>query len=230
MYSYLPKPLLYIRYMVFLELTSRERVIQSQRDVLHDLYVISRISAYIDAFTFESRLQLVLAFPLPPQLILNSSISFQIMEQSLRKQTTTARSTSNASGSDAPSISAAAQAAGGGSGKSSSSSSSSSTVSSATCSANTSVVVAKQRPPPLKTATTTVTTTLVSSNEGGQPLPPSAVQAAGGANYRGTATLTTPSTPRIELSRASSSSHHEEDSRESSPENVFEQVRREAAA
>ncbi|XP_055854415.1 uncharacterized protein LOC129918089 isoform X2 [Episyrphus balteatus] len=36
------------------------------------------------------------------------------------------------------------------------------------------------------------------------------------------ATLTTPSTPRIELSRASSSSHHE-DSRDSSPDNVFEQ-------
>lgn len=33
----------------------------------------------------------------------------------------------------------------------------------------------------------------------------------------------TPSTPRIDISRASSSSHHE-DSRDSSPENVFEQV------
>lgn len=32
-----------------------------------------------------------------------------------------------------------------------------------------------------------------------------------------------PSTPRIDISRASSSSHHE-DSRDSSPENVFEQV------
>uniref|UniRef100_A0A1B0AC37 Uncharacterized protein n=1 Tax=Glossina pallidipes TaxID=7398 RepID=A0A1B0AC37_GLOPL len=42
--------------------------------------------------------------------------------------------------------------------------------------------------------------------------------------YKGASTLCTPSTPRIELSRASSSSHHEEDSRESSPENVFEQV------
>lgn len=37
-------------------------------------------------------------------------------------------------------------------------------------------------------------------------------------------TLCTPSTPRIELSRASSSSHQEEDSRSSSPENLFEQV------
>ena len=35
--------------------------------------------------------------------------------------------------------------------------------------------------------------------------------------------LNTPSTPRIDISRASSSSHHE-DSRDSSPENVFEQV------
>lgn len=32
-----------------------------------------------------------------------------------------------------------------------------------------------------------------------------------------------PATPRIDISRASSSSHHE-DSRDSSPENVFEQV------
>lgn len=82
-----------------------------------------------------------------------------------------------------------------------------------------------------------MTTTLVSSSEGGHPLPPVAGGAGGagggvhggggsgpGATYRGAATLTTPSTPRIELSRASSSSHHEEDSRESSPENVFEQV------
>lgn len=35
-------------------------------------------------------------------------------------------------------------------------------------------------------------------------------------------TVHTPSTPRIDISRASSSSHH--DSRDSSPENVFEQV------
>jgi len=74
----------------------------------------------------------------------------------------------------------------------------------------------------------------VSSSEGGQPIPPTAHPGGGpggsgagagavGGTYRG-ATLTTPSTPRIELSRASSSSHHEEDSRESSPENVFEQV------
>jgi len=75
----------------------------------------------------------------------------------------------------------------------------------------------------------------VSSSEGGQPIPPSAHATGGagggsggganaGGSYRGATTLTTPSTPRIELSRASSSSHHEEDSRESSPENVFEQV------
>ncbi|EDW62886.2 LOW QUALITY PROTEIN: uncharacterized protein Dvir_GJ17064 [Drosophila virilis] len=154
-----------------------------------------------------------------------------MMEQTLRKQqTTTTRNpnpnpnpSTNANATEAPSISGALASS------SSSSSSSTSTVSSATCSANASIV-AKQRPPPLKTATTTVTTTLVSSNEGGQPLPigaagGAAVGAAGGAaSYRGTATLTTPSTPRIELSRASSSSHHEEDSRESSPENVFEQV------
>ncbi|KNC32886.1 hypothetical protein FF38_08104 [Lucilia cuprina] len=44
------------------------------------------------------------------------------------------------------------------------------------------------------------------------------------ASFKGASTLCTPSTPRIELSRASSSSHHEEDSRDSSPENVFEQV------
>ncbi|XP_037931812.1 microtubule-associated protein futsch [Teleopsis dalmanni] len=68
-----------------------------------------------------------------------------------------------------------------------------------------------KRPPPLKATTMIGTTTLVSSGEQ-QTI------------YRGATTLTTPSTPRIELSRASSSSHHEEDSRESSPENVFEQV------
>lgn len=45
-----------------------------------------------------------------------------------------------------------------------------------------------------------------------------------GSSFKGASTLCTPSTPRIELSRASSSSHHEEDSRDSSPENVFEQV------
>ncbi|XP_068141382.1 platelet binding protein GspB isoform X2 [Drosophila tropicalis] len=157
--------------------------------------------------------------------------SGMMMEQTLRKQTTmsgtgtgTGTVTGNGSGGvvgsvvgdEAPSIS-------GGTGPSGSSSSSSASASSTTCSATT---VAKQRPPPLKTATTTVTTTLVSSNEGGQPLPPTAqgYGSGGGANsYRGTATLTTPSTPRIELSRASSSSHHEEDSRESSPENVFDQ-------
>jgi hypothetical protein len=37
-----------------------------------------------------------------------------------------------------------------------------------------------------------------------------------------TVCLTTPQTPRIDISRASSSSHH--DSRDSSPENVFDQV------
>ncbi|XP_017064152.1 mucin-5AC isoform X2 [Drosophila eugracilis] len=163
-----------------------------------------------------------------------------MMEQSVRNQTTMPTTTTNrsrtASGIEAPSIAAAS--AGGSTATSAStvpaasastSSSSSSSVSSATCSAT--IVQAKQRPPPLKTATTTVTTTLVSSSEGGHPIPPSAHSGGGasgggvgaGGNYRGTATLTTPSTPRIELSRASSSSHHEEDSRESSPENVFEQ-------
>ncbi|KAH8245051.1 hypothetical protein KR032_004376 [Drosophila birchii] len=166
-----------------------------------------------------------------------------MMEQSVRKQTATTTTNRNrtAGGIEAPSIananatSAAAAAAAScpasASTSASTSSSSSSSVSSATCSAT--IVQAKQRPPPLKTATTTVTTTLVSSSEGGQPLPPTAGGGGGGghaghggpgASYRGAATLTTPSTPRIELSRASSSSHHEEDSRESSPENVFEQV------
>ncbi|XP_041447874.1 LOW QUALITY PROTEIN: flocculation protein FLO11 [Drosophila obscura] len=136
-----------------------------------------------------------------------------MMEQGARKQTATTATTRNrSSASEAPSIVAPAVTCS----SSTTTSSSSSSSSSATCSAT---IVVKQRPPPLKTATTTVTTTLVSSNEGGQPLPPIAQ-----ASYRGaTATLTTPSTPRIELSRASSSSHHEEDSRESSPENVFEQ-------
>ncbi|XP_041630951.1 pneumococcal serine-rich repeat protein isoform X2 [Drosophila kikkawai] len=171
-----------------------------------------------------------------------------MMEQSVRKQTaatttTTTNRNRTAGGIEAPSIAnanatstAAAAASCPTSASASTSSSSSSSVSSATCSAT--IVQAKQRPPPLKTATTTVTTTLVSSSEGGQPLPPSVGGGTGGpgggggggghaggpgASYRGAATLTTPSTPRIELSRASSSSHHEEDSRESSPENVFEQ-------
>ncbi|XP_033169605.1 flocculation protein FLO11 isoform X2 [Drosophila mauritiana] len=166
-----------------------------------------------------------------------------MMEQGLRNQTTMSKTTNRnrtAGGIEAPSIanaSASASALANAStaasaSAASASSSSSSSVSSATCSAT--IVQAKQRPPPLKTATTTVTTTLVSSSEGGQPIPPSAHAAGGagggaggganaGGSYRGATTLTTPSTPRIELSRASSSSHHEEDSRESSPENVFEQ-------
>nr|NP_001284941.1 uncharacterized protein Dmel_CG15894, isoform D [Drosophila melanogaster]AHN59412.1 uncharacterized protein Dmel_CG15894, isoform D [Drosophila melanogaster] len=173
-----------------------------------------------------------------------------MMEQSVRNQTTMSKTTNRnrtAGGIEAPSIanasatstasaSALANASTAASASAASaSSSSSSSVSSATCSAT--IVQAKQRPPPLKTATTTVTTTLVSSSEGGQPIPPSAHAtgaagggSGGGANasgsYRGATTLTTPSTPRIELSRASSSSHHEEDSRESSPENVFEQAKR----
>ncbi|KAH8420544.1 hypothetical protein KR009_011282 [Drosophila setifemur] len=178
----------------------------------------------------------------------------QMMEQSVRKQTTMMATNRNRSASEAPSIGPAAPGSATASSKATAtatgnanatasssaaaaaaaaSSSSSSSVSSATCSAT--IVQAKQRPPPLKTATTTVTTTLVSSSEGGHPIPPAAYPGGGGAggggagggtsgSYRGTATLTTPSTPRIELSRASSSSHHEEDSRESSPENVFEQV------
>ncbi|KAH8354274.1 hypothetical protein KR084_005487 [Drosophila pseudotakahashii] len=175
-----------------------------------------------------------------------------MMEQGVRNQTTMSTTTNRnrtAGGIEAPSIataSASASATGStttsaptsaasaacAASAASASSSSSSSVSSATCSAT--IVQAKQRPPPLKTATTTVTTTLVSSSEGGQPIPPTAHSGGGpggsggpgggGASYRGAATLTTPSTPRIELSRASSSSHHEEDSRESSPENVFEQV------
>ncbi|XP_032308492.1 flocculation protein FLO11 isoform X2 [Drosophila ananassae] len=151
-----------------------------------------------------------------------------MMEQSLGKQTTTRPTTEMANRNrnipNTTNVAATATATA----STSSSSSSSMSMSSATCSAT--IVQAKQRPPPLKTATTTVTTTLVSSSEGGQPLPPSAhgggagsAAGGGGGTYRGTATLTTPSTPRIELSRASSSSHHEEDSRESSPENVFEQ-------
>ncbi|XP_037723565.1 pneumococcal serine-rich repeat protein isoform X3 [Drosophila subpulchrella] len=175
-----------------------------------------------------------------------------MMEQSVRNQTTMSATTNRnrtAGGIEAPSIAAStsasasaatsasasaasASASAAPAASASTSSSSSSSVSSATCSAT--IVQAKQRPPPLKTATTTVTTTLVSSSEGGQPIPPTAHPGggpggsgagagAGGGTYRG-ATLTTPSTPRIELSRASSSSHHEEDSRESSPENVFEQV------
>lgn len=63
--------------------------------------------------------------------------------------------------------------------------------------------LAKARPNPLSTftsnTTTTTTTVVVSSN-----------------------ILHTPTTPRIDISRASSSSHH--DSRDSSPENVFDQV------
>ncbi|KAM7347164.1 uncharacterized protein ACRADG_006825 isoform 2-T2 [Cochliomyia hominivorax] len=65
-----------------------------------------------------------------------------------------------------------------------------------------------KRAPPLKSTTNT----LVSSCSGDM-----------GSSFKGASTLCTPSTPRIELSRASSSSHHEEDSRDSSPENVFEQ-------
>ncbi|XP_058978323.1 serine/arginine repetitive matrix protein 2 isoform X3 [Musca domestica] len=61
--------------------------------------------------------------------------------------------------------------------------------------------------PPTRSATTTTTTTATSK----------------ASNNPATNTLN-PTTPRIELSRASSSSHHEEDSRDSSPENVFEQV------
>lgn len=84
-----------------------------------------------------------------------------------------------------------------------------------------------KRPSPLK-ATISVTTTAVAhggSDSVGQPQSQHQQLAAGvGGAYKGATSLATPSTPRIELSRASSSSHHEEDSRESSPENVFEQV------
>ena len=56
-----------------------------------------------------------------------------------------------------------------------------------------------------------------------------ATTVSSGANTSGNSSAVTslavhtPSTPRIDISRASSSSHHE-DSRDSSPENVFDQV------
>ncbi|XP_018799871.1 PREDICTED: proteoglycan 4 isoform X2 [Bactrocera latifrons] len=80
-----------------------------------------------------------------------------------------------------------------------------------------------RRPPALK-ATTCASTTAGGGDTVGPPQTQHQQLAAGveGA-YKGATTLAAPSTPRIELSRASSSSHHEEDSRESSPENVFEQ-------
>ncbi|EDW30564.1 GL26851 [Drosophila persimilis] len=148
---------------------------------------------------------------------------FQMMEQGARKQTATTATTRNRSSASeaAGTIVAPVTSSSTSTSTTTTTSSSPSSSSSATCSAT---IVVKQRPPPLKTATTTVTTTLVSSNEGGQPLPPIAQASHRGGVGTGGATLTTPSTPRIELSRASSSSHHEEDSRESSPENVFEQV------
>lgn len=80
-----------------------------------------------------------------------------------------------------------------------------------------------KRAPPLKaTACSHANTNTVSSCS-------SSISAMAGSDimavsFKGASTLCTPSTPRIELSRASSSSHHEEDSRDSSPENVFEQV------
>ncbi|XP_011183171.1 uncharacterized protein LOC105212705 isoform X2 [Zeugodacus cucurbitae] len=85
-----------------------------------------------------------------------------------------------------------------------------------------------KRPPPLKATVSAATTTVAVAPGGGdsvgQPQAQHQQLAAGvGGAYKGATTLATPSTPRIELSRASSSSHHEEDSRESSPENVFEQ-------
>lgn len=58
------------------------------------------------------------------------------------------------------------------------------------------------------TRTTTSTTTVCAANP------------SSSANT--TNILHTPTTPRIDISRASSSSHH--DSRDSSPENVFDQV------
>ncbi|XP_013115597.2 serine-rich adhesin for platelets isoform X2 [Stomoxys calcitrans] len=78
--------------------------------------------------------------------------------------------------------------------------------------------------PPTRSATTT-TTARANSNSNNAMAHTLHTAGGAGAAMRGpTATLCTPSTPRIELSRASSSSHHEEDSRDSSPENVFEQV------
>ncbi|XP_075157039.1 uncharacterized protein LOC142230275 [Haematobia irritans] len=72
--------------------------------------------------------------------------------------------------------------------------------------------------PPTRSATTTTTA------KAGNNAVANTLNNSGGTQMRGASTLCTPSTPRIELSRASSSSHHEEDSRDSSPENVFEQV------
>lgn len=81
-----------------------------------------------------------------------------------------------------------------------------------------------RRTTPLK-ASSSASTTAGGSDTVGQPqFQHQQLTAAVGGAYKGATTLATPSTPRIELSRASSSSHHEEDSRESSPENVFEQV------
>ncbi|XP_067634620.1 serine-rich adhesin for platelets [Eurosta solidaginis] len=86
-----------------------------------------------------------------------------------------------------------------------------------------------KRPSPLKmtNANTATTTNLDGDEHAGQTpqAPNQQVMLTGvSATFKGATTLTAPSTPRIELSRASSSSHHEADSRESSPENVFEQV------
>lgn len=61
-------------------------------------------------------------------------------------------------------------------------------------------VAMKSRPSPLSTLTSNTTNTQSTAQLG----------------------LHTPTTPRIDISRASSSSHH--DSRDSSPENVFDQV------
>ncbi|XP_037918035.1 serine/arginine repetitive matrix protein 2 isoform X3 [Hermetia illucens] len=79
---------------------------------------------------------------------------------------------------------------------------------------NTSDSSNSKRPPPLQPVNVSVQVQSASVTVSGSD-----------AQYSGVATLgvNTPSTPRIDISRASSSSHHE-DSRDSSPDNVFEQV------
>lgn len=89
----------------------------------------------------------------------------------------------------------------------------------------------------MDTTTTTTTTTATTSDNRGpsdvrtrtlvkqQKMEPIDICGAATASMVASMNLGVhvPATPRIDISRASSSSHHE-DSRDSSPENVFEQV------
>uniref|UniRef100_A0A336MBP0 CSON013808 protein n=1 Tax=Culicoides sonorensis TaxID=179676 RepID=A0A336MBP0_CULSO len=76
----------------------------------------------------------------------------------------------------------------------------------------------KRKPSPINTnVTSSLTSTSVTSNYSTSTRTTTTTTTVIAAN-----TLHTPTTPRIDISRASSSSHH--DSRESSPENVFDQV------